>query len=177
MSEFKFHFVSYRSKAYDYASFSCGVELMDLWLQKSAGQNERLNRSRTFLLVDAGHESRVVYGYFALVNYQIAPEDASVVDGRPYRYPMPATLLTRLAVSSNVQGLGLGRLLLAQAMRHTLASLQYSGSEVFLVDAIDDNAVRFYERHGLQVLRDDGQRLFIPTRKIAASLDAGSPEA
>lgn len=161
----------YRSKAYDYAGFVCGVETMDTWLQKHAGQNERLNRSRTFLLVDKSPESRKIYGYFALINCQISPADASLIRDTKHRYPMPATLLTRLAVCIDMQKQGIGQLLLVQAMKHTLKSLEYSASEVLLVDAIDDDAINFYKKFGLQLLQEDGSRLFIPTKKIANSFD------
>lgn len=165
-------FVPYRSKAYAYSSFSCGNPDLDLWLQTSAGQNERQNRSRTFLLVDCTHESREVQGYFSLVNSQLLPREASAAAGRASKYPMPAILLTRLAVSTSAQGQGMGGLLLATAMRHALASLEHSASEVFVVDAIDSTAIAFYQRFGLTLLQEDGARLFIATRKIRAALDA-----
>jgi len=84
---------------------------------------------------------------------------------------MPATLLTRLAVCIDMQKQGIGQLLLVQAMKHTLKSLEYSASEVLLVDAIDDDAINFYKKFGLQLLQEDGSRLFIPTKKIANSFD------
>lgn len=117
MTSTGFQIVAYRSKAYDYANFSCGNDDMDRWLQQSAGQNERLNRSRTFLLVESAHESRRVCGYFALVNCQVSPEDSALIQGLSYKYPMPATMLTRLAISSELQGQRLGALLLTKAMR------------------------------------------------------------
>lgn len=168
----QFVIVPYRSKAFDYAAFSCGERSMDLWLQQVAGQNERLNRSRTFLLVSAVHESRDVHGYFSLVNCQITPSDASAALRRPQKYPIPSTLLTRLAVSTTSQGEGLGSMLLGKAMMFTLAALEYSASELLIVDAIDEDAISFYQRHGFELIHDDGRRLFITTRRISASLDA-----
>lgn len=162
--------VAYQRKAYDYAGFTCGNETMDNWLRSAAGQNQRQNRSRTFLLVDAEATVGGIHGYFALVNYHILPGEASLLLGRTHRYPMPATLLTRLAVASSSQGEGLGGLLLASAMRFTLAALEFSASEVFIVDAINDDAARFYQHHGLRLLRDDGQRLFVTTKDIAKTL-------
>ncbi|MFT4187515.1 MAG: GNAT family N-acetyltransferase [Aeromicrobium sp.] len=167
--------VPYQSKRYDYTSFACGHESMDTWLQRHAGQNERLNRARTFLLVDRLEASRQIYGYFSLLNYQIVPSEATLVLNRRYRYPMPATLLARLAVASGAQNRGLGKLLLVRAMEHVLVALEHSASEVLLVDAIDDNAVAFYRRHGFQLLHGDGRRMFLPTQTIRASLDGSRP--
>ncbi|MFZ1382684.1 MAG: GNAT family N-acetyltransferase [Scrofimicrobium sp.] len=167
MSGSDFTFVPYRSRAYDYVRFSSGNRELDTWLREHGGQNQRLNRARTFLLVRTDPSSREVIGYFSLVNFQIGPKDAEQILKRDYRYPMPATLLTRLAVSRDRQGEGFGGVLLEQAMRHALLSLEFSASEMFVVDAADQNAIEFYKRHGLELLHEEGRRLIIPTLSIA----------
>ncbi len=84
---------------------------------------------------------------------------------------MSATLLTCLAVSRDRQGEGFGGVLLEQAMRHALLSLEFAASEMFVVDAADQNAIEFYKRHGLELLHEEGRRLIIPTLSIARLLD------
>ncbi len=69
-------FVPYRRRAFDYANFSCGDENLDEWFHLFAGQNQRMNRARTFLLINEAVDSSQVIGYFSLVNCQITPLDA-----------------------------------------------------------------------------------------------------
>lgn len=79
---------------------------------------------------------------------------------------MPATLLTRLAVSKFIHKQGFGTYLVYEAMMHTLAAGEHSASAVLLVDAIDENAIRFYEKCGFKRLHSDALRLFISTKDI-----------
>ncbi len=162
--------VPYRAKAYDYRSFSCGSHDLDVWLSTYAGQSERRYESRTYILVDDVVESREVHGYFALQNCQIDIQQASEVRGRAPRYPMAATLLTRLAVSCDMQGKGFGKLLLVEAMTISVRAAHLTGSFVLLVDALDENAQRFYERYGFERFRES-RRLFLPMKTIFQSVN------
>lgn len=166
--------VPYRSKAFDYGGFTSGNRELDSWLHTYAGQNERHNRSRTFVLVEDDVESRAVLGYFALVNHQLQPGDVPRSMKLPHQYAVPATLLTKFAVSDACQGRGIGTIMLGHAMRHVVSGMQFSASELLVVDAIDDTAVRFYENRGFRRLKDDGQRLILSTRAIQRALDDAS---
>jgi len=67
------------------------------------------------------------------------------------RFPIPAVLLARLAVDQRVQGQGLGRFLFEEGLGITL-QLAKAGPvafRVFVTDAVDQAASRFYERFGL----------------------------
>lgn len=64
----------------------------------------------------------------------------------------------------------MGSRLLIQAMRFALASLEFSGAEAFVVDAIDSDAIQFYQRHDLTLLQNDGGRLYILTQRIMETL-------
>jgi len=176
MEKDQFKIVKYKRRAYAYADFSCGNASMDCWLKENAGQNERANRARTFLLVNADEHDRTVYGYFSLVNCQLEPYEARLIHGSQYRYSMPAILLVCLAVAEQLQGQYFGGALFDQAMRFTLASLEFSGVEVFVVDAIDTRAISFYQHQGLSLLEKDGMRLYVLTREIARNLDRSSPQ-
>ncbi|WP_437624684.1 GNAT family N-acetyltransferase [Sorangium sp. So ce1151] len=73
------------------------------------------------------------------------------------RFPVPGVLLARLAVDARVQGQGLGRYLFEEALGLTL-QLAHTGPvafRLFVTDAIDANAARFYERFGLARLGDE----------------------
>lgn len=73
--------VPYTSRSYDYRAFDSGNQEIDNWFHNNASQNEKLNQSRTHVLVGNDHESREVFGFFSLVNTQIDHLDASAVLG------------------------------------------------------------------------------------------------
>ena len=49
---------------------------------------------------------------------------------------------------------GLGELLLAEALRKAVTAGDAAAARLVVVDAIYDQAVRFYERHGFVVARN-----------------------
>lgn len=159
--------VPYQRRKYDYRAFTCGEPEMDRWLAEYAGQSERKNTARTFIAVNPEQESREVWGYFTLRNAQVEPADTAAFSGR---YPIPATLLARLAVASSKQHAGLGESLLIKAMEAAVQALNYSGSQLFIVDALSDQTTRFYERHGFKRLAEEQNRLFITTKMLQKAL-------
>jgi predicted GNAT family N-acyltransferase len=83
------------------------------------------------------------------------------------RYPaVPATLLGRLAVSSDFRGKGIGELLLLDAFKRVLANAREVTSAVVVVDAKDDLAREFYLHHDFIPLPSQPNRLFYPVKTI-----------
>jgi predicted GNAT family N-acyltransferase len=72
------------------------------------------------------------------------------------------TPIGRLAVDKSRQGRGLGRDLLRDALRRTLAAADQIGIRAVLVDAVDDNVAAFYRRHGFEPMTTDGLTLMVP---------------
>ena len=80
---------------------------------------------------------------------------------------MPAALIGRLAVSIVAQGQGVGKMLIADAIKRTLAVGDQIAIYALVIDAINDNAKGFYEQFGFTRLSDDSPRLFLPLKSIA----------
>lgn len=80
------------------------------------------------------------------------------------RYPrqIPVTRLGRLAVHSNLQGQGLGRLLLADAVTRSRNAALSVGSTGIFVDAKSADAVRFYKHYGFIACHDQPYKLYLP---------------
>lgn len=106
--------------------FSCGEPELDEWLAKYAGQSERKDNVRTTLLLD--EQQRRIAGYYSMRTFELAAVDATSGTGRSRRYPVPAMLIARLAVDSDYQGRGTGRLLLFDALRSSPQRQTTSGS-------------------------------------------------
>ena len=80
---------------------------------------------------------------------------------------MPAALIGRLAVSIAAQGQGFGKMLIADAIKRTLAVGDQIAIYALVIDAINDNAKGFYEQFGFTRLSDDSPRLFLPLKSMA----------
>jgi predicted N-acetyltransferase YhbS len=86
-------------------------------------------------------------------------------------YPVGMVLLARLAVDRSEQGMGRGALLLAEALRKAVAAGEAVAARLVVVDAIDEQAVSFYQRHGFIPAPEHPLRLYRPMSDIRASLD------
>jgi len=80
--------------------------------------------------------------------------------------------LARLAVDQHWAGCGVGRQLLAAALRGIAAASATVGFEMVIVDAIDDDAVTFYTRYGFRLIEGHPRRLFMTTASLRATVDA-----
>ncbi len=151
------------------AEFDCGVPSLNEWLLKHAAGAGSIGSARTFVVTDADQNDRIV-GYHALTAASIEHENATdaVRKGMP-RYPIPAVLLSRLAVDRTVQGEGVGAFLLKDSMMRALAASEEIGARVLLVHAVDDDAAAFYGHFGFEASPTDPHNLQLPIRDIEAS--------
>ena len=151
---------------HDRTGFQCGVEALDRYLKKQAKQDVKRCISRVFVATKPDNP-KVVIGYYTLSTLSIElnqlPEKLS---RKLPKHPVPAALIGRLAISNAVQRQGVGKLLLADAIKRTLAVSDQIAIYAMVVDAINDNAKGFYELFGFTRLSDDSSRLFLPLKSI-----------
>ncbi len=62
--------------------------------------------------------------------------------------PVPVALLGRLAVDASVQGQGIGKHLLQDAVIRVAQASDVIGMRAIVVDALDEQAKTFYEQYG-----------------------------
>ncbi|MBI4470896.1 MAG: GNAT family N-acetyltransferase [Acidobacteria bacterium] len=151
--------------AHDRASFSCGVDALDKYLQQQAGQDVRKRVAALFIMTPDG---KTVAGYYTLSQHSVRldaiPESLA---RRLPRYPIvPATLIGRLAVSTAFRGRRLGELLLMDALHRCLIGSRQVASAAVIVDAKDDGVRAFYRRYGFLDLPEVSNRLFLPMATI-----------
>ena len=83
---------------------------------------------------------------------------------------IPAALIGRLARDEKARGLGIGELLLADALRRILAASKTLAVFAIVVDAKDERAAKFYQAYGFQVFPLQPRRLFLLASSAAAAL-------
>jgi GNAT superfamily N-acetyltransferase len=155
-------------------SFSCGRPQLDKWLREWAQRSEGTDLGRTYV----AHEGdRHVLGYFTLTAH-VVDRDSELPPGRGRRNmprQIPAVLLAKLAVHERCQGQGYGRDLLLAAMERCVALSESAGCRFVIVDALDQRAAEFYERHDFRPIPGaSSARLALLIADIRASLAAGA---
>jgi ribosomal protein S18 acetylase RimI-like enzyme len=152
---------------HDRAAFSCGVDSLDIYLQKQAGQDLKKHAAVSFVLTPDG---KTIAGYYTLSQYAVQLENVPEhIAKKLPKYPMvPTTLIGRLAVSSAFRGQGHGETLLMDALYRICQHGRELASAGAVVDAIDGAAVAFYQRYGFLELPKVPRRLFLPMGTIKA---------
>jgi GNAT superfamily N-acetyltransferase len=126
--------------------FDSGEPVLDDWLRRRALANLALMASRTYVACAPG-SSRVA-GYYAISMGQLLNLEAVGAMRRNMPQQIPAMVLGRLAIDRAFQGQGLGRALLADAVRRALAASRHVAARLVVVHAISGAAEAFYRRHG-----------------------------
>jgi GNAT superfamily N-acetyltransferase len=158
----------YDAARHDSAKFICGNALLDRWLIRYAGQNERRDAARTFIaMTDDG----TVYGYYTLVAGQLEHEEATLQAGRGLsrHFPIPVAILARLAVDSSQQGQGLGQALLNEALGRVCRASAQVAVRAVVVHAVDESAATFYERFGFHALSATPRTLMVTLAALRAA--------
>jgi len=152
--------------AHDRAGFQCDVDTRDRYIRKQAGQDIKRRISRVFVAILPDNPIKVI-GYYSLSSLSIELSQLPETFARKLpKHPIPAALIGRLAVTRDAQGYGIGKMLLVDAIKRTLSVSDQIAIYAMVVDAIDDNAKRFYEQFGFVRLSDDSPRLFLPLKSI-----------
>ena len=92
-------------------------ESLPAWLKRYALESQKAKSVRTFIV----HRENAVVGYYSVCASRIERNEACerAAKGQPAR-PIPAILLTRLAIAKSEQGKGLGKALLKDALSRSL---------------------------------------------------------
>lgn len=161
------------------SDFRSGAVPLDAFFRTQAGQNQRRNVSRTWVLErpENGGDLPSVIGFYTLtlgaVERQTLP--AAIAKKLP-GYPAPVIIIGRLAVDERARGRRMGEWLLVDAHARALQITDNAGGIGVIVDAKDDGAVSFYRRYGYELLehadeREWPKRMFLPIQTIRAAFE------
>lgn len=156
------------------ASFRSGVPDLDTWLSRHAPAAEARRVSRTFVWcpgVEAGSDDirNDVVAYYSLAGHGLRRDTLPRSVGRGSPTEVPAVLLARLALDTQLHGQGLGGVLLADALARVVAATALVAARFVVVDALHEKAATFYEHHGFRRIPDT-LRLVQKISDVAAAL-------
>ena len=145
-------------------SFNCAQEDLNLFIKKYASQHQRSGTSKTYVALD--HEDNVI-GFYCLsstsINFELVNEEFTK---RLPRYPLPSIVIGRFAVDISMQGQGIGKYLLAHALRQIANVSQMIGVNFVVIHAKDQKAANFYQRFGFIALSSNPLTLIYPVKQI-----------
>jgi GNAT superfamily N-acetyltransferase len=157
--------IEFLDKKHNREDFNCGKELLTNYLKTQAGQDIKRNLSACFVLSE--NETSIL-GYYTLSNNSIPLSHFSehVQKKLPKSYnSIPTILLGRLAIDKKYQGQGIGKILLIDALKRCYEIAHEIGSFAVVVDPIDKEAERFYEKYDFIKL-PDSEKMFIATKTL-----------
>lgn len=151
---------------HDRPSFQCGETSLDYYIKKQAKQDVKRRVSRVFVARES-NEPSIIVGYYTLSTLSIELNHLPQLLARKLpKHPVPAALIGRLAVSQQIQGSGVGKLLIADAIKRVLSVSDEIAIYAMVVDAINEGAGRFYQQFGFLPLNTESQRLFLPLKSF-----------
>ena len=174
--------MAYRIEAFDPGrhdtkDFHCGSDSQDNFLRRTAKRQQRDGYTRLYVATDATQtsEPKACLGFYAINAHAIdtadVPPDAA--PRAPRSNLIPGVFLSHLAVDRKLQGQGLGRILLVDALHQCQRAGQILGVRLMLLDveaAADASGrirlQRFYRSMGFQPLPGHPDRLFLSLRGL-----------
>jgi GNAT superfamily N-acetyltransferase len=122
---------------------------------------------------DDDHTDGRVVGYYALAAGSVAPADASPrLRQGTGRYHQPVVILTRLGVDLAVQGAGLGRALVVDALRRVAGAAEVIGVRAVLIHCETKAARDFYLRLAkFEASPTDPMHLLLLMKDLRRALD------
>lgn len=147
-------------KAHNRSGFACGNDRIDTYFHKVVSQDVKRSYASCFVASEVG--TNRVAGFYTLsstnVNLSDVPE--SLAKKLP-RYPtVPAVLIGWLARHKSFAGIGLGDVLLFNAIRR-ITELEI-GIHAIIADAIDKQAAEFYQNFGFNRLSTRKLSFYLP---------------
>lgn len=150
--------------------FRSGDPKVDDWLRTKALQHQRKHLSVTKVLVD---HTGVIAGYYTLATGQVDFGDLPAeLSRRLPRRAMPVAVLAWLGVAAEYQGKGLGRSLLARALRDCHDASDTFAFVAVILDCTSDRARSFYEHWDFEPLSGHPYRLFLSAQRLRAMMEA-----
>ena len=145
--------------------FDSGSPLLDSWLRRRALPNEAEGASRTYVVCERAR----VLAFYSLAHGAVRNAGAPGRVRRDMPDPIPVMVLGRLAVDRRLQGQGLGKALLRDAILRTLQAADLAGIRAILVHANDARARVLYERCGFLPSPIDPLTLMLPLKDARAT--------
>jgi predicted N-acetyltransferase YhbS len=138
--------------------------VLDSYLRERARKDVKRRMCQVYVL----GEGSLVVGFYTLspTSVDIHTLPPELARKFPNSLPLPCLLLGRLAVDIRYQKQGIGRKVLAGALKRARELSDQLGGYCVIVDAKDEGVKQFYEGFGFKQVVDKPLRLYLPVDSI-----------
>ena len=158
------------TRKHDRKAFDCGDASLNDFLQRYARQSHDLGGAKTFLAIDDA-DNTTIFGFYSLapgaLTYANTPE---TLRRGLAQHEVPGFRLGRLATHLDLQGQGFGGQLIGAAGRRCLRAAAEVGGAIFIIDAKNDRAAKWYGGYGAVPLKDTPLTLVMALATLEAEL-------
>ena len=148
--------------------FRSGDQKVDQWLATKAWQHQEKHLSVTKVLLE---DSGVIAGYYTLATGQVdfgdLPAEAAK---RLPRRALPVAVLAWLGVAETHQGKGLGRRLLARALRDCHEAGNTFAFVAVIVDCLNERVKAFYQQWDFREVPGHPYRLYLSRNQLTSMM-------
>jgi ribosomal protein S18 acetylase RimI-like enzyme len=154
--------------SHDRSAFCCGNDRIDKYFRETVRQDVKRGYVKCFVAIEV--ETDRLAGFYTLTSNSVPlTQIPDELKRKMPRYPsVPAVLIGWLGRHIDFRGRGLGEALMLDAIKAIATAVV--GSHAIIVDAIDDNAMKFYRAYGfVSISPDSPRRMYVP---VATALKA-----
>jgi GNAT superfamily N-acetyltransferase len=156
------------SREHPRRGFACGEAAVDAWLATKALQHQAKRLSITKVLLDL---SGAVAGFYTLATGQIDFNELPVEMSKHLpRRMLPVAVLAWLGVDLRQSGQGLGRTLLASALRDCWEAGKTFPFVAIILDCLNDSTKEFYLKWDFAELPGNPFRLYLSATHLDAMM-------
>jgi ribosomal protein S18 acetylase RimI-like enzyme len=153
-------------KSHPRQRFNSGNDDVDQWLKKSALQSQKKHLTTSKILLD---DTRSIAGYYSLAFSQIDFSDLPTdLASKLPRRQLPVSVLAWLGVDQSFQSRGIGQRLLATSLVDCYEASKTFAFIAVILDCVDEQAKRFYQRFDFAELPGYPMRLYLPFKSLEA---------
>lgn len=156
--------------AHDRRSFSCGNDRIDRYFRETVSQDIKRGYVKCFVPVEV--ETERLAGFYTLTSNSVPlTQIPDELKKKIPRYPsVPVVLISWLGRHIDFRGRGLGEALMVDAIKAIATAVV--GSHAIIVDAIDDEAMKFYRSYGFASISPDSpHRMYVPVATALKAID------
>ncbi|EJI5637372.1 GNAT family N-acetyltransferase [Salmonella enterica] len=153
---------------YDLTNFDCGEEYLNTFLTDLLKRQHNSKILHGYMLVTREEKPRVMV-YYTLSGSSFKKKylPSKTQQKRVPYQNVPSVTLGRLEIDKNLHRQGYGETLVTHAMKVVYQASQAVGIHGMFVEALNDNAKKFYLRLGfIQLKEENCNSLFYPTKSF-----------
>ena len=150
-------------------SFSCGEENLDKWVREKVQKDCACGACRAHFCLDSSNE---IVAFFTLSGASVKPVSLPNKHRGGIGGDIPAVLIGRLGVRSNLRGNGYGVDVLNHALKMACEASNVIGFRLITLEAKNENLVAWYKSYGFASLPGNRLKMVMAIKEARAIISS-----